>query len=192
LPNSFFTVIFLSQRDLAGVAVDGDDAAIGDVGDDLVLPERDPARPRGVPLVRHAGVGNPRERALVAGTRVDLVDRSPAVARVHEAVVDERVHLGLGAVLPHVLHAAERDAPHHPQILDVGPVDLRQLGVAETVVVPVHQEPVLRLVLGIEQPLLVDGERILAQERGRRRRDGERARQEGEESQVTAHRCLPL
>ena len=50
----------LVPDDLAVVAVDGDDAAVGQVGDHQVFPERDAARARRVALVRHAGVGDPR------------------------------------------------------------------------------------------------------------------------------------
>ena len=116
----------LVPDDLAVVAIDGDDAAVGQVGDDLVFPERDAARARRVAFVRHAGVGHPDELAAVGLARVDLVDRAPAVARVHEAVVDERVDLVLRAVLPDVLHAAERERPHHAQVLHVLAVDLRE------------------------------------------------------------------
>jgi hypothetical protein len=77
--------------------------------------------------VLHAGIGDPDEGALVRIARVDLVDRSPAVCCVHETVVDERVHLVFGAVLPDVLHAAERQRPHHAQVLDVLAVNLCQL-----------------------------------------------------------------
>ena len=67
---------------------------------------------------------------LFGVARVDLVERAPAVGRVHEAVVDQRIDLVLRAVLPDVLHAAERQRPDHPQVLDVLAVDLRQLRVA--------------------------------------------------------------
>ena len=50
--------------------------------------------------MRHARVGDPRELATVRVARVDLVDRAPPVARVHEAVVDERVDLVLGPFCP--------------------------------------------------------------------------------------------
>ena len=51
-----------SAEDLAVVALDRDDAAVRQVGDDQILPERDPARLRLVPLVLHARVGHPDTR----------------------------------------------------------------------------------------------------------------------------------
>ena len=160
--------------DLAVLAVDGDDAAVWQVGDHLVFPERDAARARHVAFVLDAGVGHPHEAAAARIARVDLVDGAPAVARVHEPVVDERVQLALGTVLSDVLHPAERHRPDHAQVLHVLPVDLRQLGVAERAVVAVHQQPVLRLVPGVDQAILVDGQRILGGQRGRRDGDGTR------------------
>ena len=101
----------LVPDDLAVVAVDRDDAAVRQVGDHEVFPQRDAARARNVAFVRHAGVGDPHELALVRVARVDLVDRAPAVGRVHEPVVDQRIDLVLRAVLSDVLHAAQRRAP---------------------------------------------------------------------------------
>src|SRR5262249_29077352 len=80
----------LVPHDLARVAVDRDDAPVRQVGDHLVFPQRDAARARQVALVPHAGIADPHELALVGIARVDLVDRAPAVARVHESVVDQR------------------------------------------------------------------------------------------------------
>ena len=89
---------------------------------------------------------------------VDLVDRAPAVGGIHEAVVDERIDFVLRAVLPDVLHAAERHRPDHPQVLDVVAVDLRELRIARRAVVAVHQQPVLRLVHRVVEPILADGD----------------------------------
>ena len=83
-----------------------------------------------LPSWLHAGIAGPDELALVRVARVDLVDRAPAVAGVHEAVVDERIDLALRAVLADVLHAAERERPHQPHVLDVVAVDLGELGIA--------------------------------------------------------------
>ena len=102
---------------------------------------------RQVAFVADAGIADPDELALVRVARVDLVDRAPAVAGIHEAVVDERIDLAFRAVLADVLHAAERERPHQPQVLDVVAVDLGELGIALRAVVAVHHEPVLRLVL---------------------------------------------
>ena len=108
--------------------------------------------------------------------RVDLVERAPAVGRVHEAVVDERIDLALRAVLSDVLHAAERQRPDHPQVLDVVAVDLRQLRIAGRRVVAVHHQPVLRLVLRVDQPVPVDRHRVLPDESCRRHRRDRDAR----------------
>ena len=182
----------LVPEDLAVLAVDGDDASVRQVGDDLVFPERDAARAGGVAFVRHARVGDPRELAAVRIAGVDLVDRAPPVAGVHEAVVDERIDLVLGAVLSDVLHAAERHRPHHAQVLDVLAVDLRQLRVAQRAVVAVHQQPVLRLVRGVDQPVLVDRQRVLAGKRSRRCDDGQGAGKRSQDRRAMAHGCLPL
>src|SRR5439155_6017763 len=98
----------LVPDDLAGVAVERDHAAVGEVGDHEVFPQRDAARARQVAFVAHAGIAHPDELALVGIARVDLVDRAPAVAGIHEAVVDQRIDLAFRAVLSDVLHAAER------------------------------------------------------------------------------------
>ena len=170
----------LVPHDLAVVAVDADDAAVRQIGDHEVFPQRDAARARNVALVRHAGVGDPHEFALVRIARVDLVDRAPAVGRVHEAVVDQRIDFVLRAVLADVLHAAQRHRPHDPQVFDVLPVDLGELRVARGAVVAVHHEPVLRLILRVEQPVPVDGHFVIggrclngaAADDGERKRDG--------------------
>src|SRR5262249_46419878 len=47
-------------------------------------------------------------------------------------------------------------------VLDVVAVDLGELGVALRAVVAVHHEPVLRLVLGVEQAFPVDGKFVLS------------------------------
>jgi hypothetical protein len=125
--------------------------------------------------VSNAEVIDPDELALVGSAGVDLIEPAPAVGRVHEPVVDQRVDLGLGAVLPHILHAAERHGPDHAQLLDIVAVDLGELGIALRAVVAVHHEPVLRLVLGIEQALLVHGYpigRVLRVQRQRAQRKG--------------------
>src|SRR5262249_32756985 len=54
-------------------------------------------------------------------------------------------------------------------VLEVGGVDLGEVGMALRAVIAVHHQPVLRLVLGVEQPLAVDGELVLRL-RGRQRR----------------------
>src|SRR6185312_17293141 len=95
----------LVPDDLAGVAVDGDHPAVGQVGDHQVVPQRDAARARDIALVANAGIADPDELALVRIAGVDLVDRAPAVGGVHEAVVDQRIDFVLRAVLADVLHS---------------------------------------------------------------------------------------
>jgi hypothetical protein len=114
-------------------------------------------------------VGDPDELALRRVARVDLVDRAPAVRRIHEAIVDERIDLALRTVLPDVLHAAERQGPDHPQVADVLAIDLRQLGIAGRPVIAVHQQPVLRLVHRVVEPILADGELVVGGKDERRR-----------------------
>src|SRR5207253_1132162 len=98
----------LVPDDLAGVAVERDHAAVGQDRDHQILPQRDAAGLRPVALVADARLAGPDKLALVGCAGVDLVDRAPAVAGVHEAVVDERVDFRLRPVLADVLHAAER------------------------------------------------------------------------------------
>src|SRR4029077_6762608 len=75
-------------HDLAAVAVDRNHAAVRQVGDNEVFPQRDASRLGNVAFMLDAGVRNPHELAVIAAAYVDLVDRPPAVARIHEAVVD--------------------------------------------------------------------------------------------------------
>jgi hypothetical protein len=82
-----------------------------------------------------------------------------------------------GPFCPDVLHPAERERPDHPQVLDVVAIDLRQLGVACRPVVAVHQQPVLRLVAGVDQTGLIDGQRVVGRKRRTERDDGDGADQ---------------
>src|SRR5207237_7517133 len=115
----------LVPDDFAAVAIDRDDAAVGQAADDEVFPQRDAARTRRVALVLYAGIGDPGERSLRRIARVDLVNRAPPIVRVHEAVVDERIDLVLRTVLADVLHPAERQRPDHAEVFHVVPIDLR-------------------------------------------------------------------
>src|SRR6516225_2091357 len=175
--ESFATAELVGARDLlvpddlARAAVDANDAAIGQVGDDEIFPERDAARPRHVALMLDTGIGDPDELASVRLAHVDLVERPPAVGGIHHAVVDERVYLVLGAVLPDILHSAERQRPDQPEVLDVVPIDLRQLRISGRPVVAVHHQPVLRLVQGVDQPVSVHGHGVLGGDDSRGRCD---------------------
>src|SRR6202030_303703 len=114
----------LVPYDLAAVAIDRDHPTVRQVGDDKVVPQRDAACLGDVALVLDARIRDPHDLAVIAAAHVDLVDRAPAVARVHEAVVDQRIDFVLRAVLTDILHAAQRHRPHHAQVLDIVTVDL--------------------------------------------------------------------
>ena len=73
LPNSLVAAIILSQTISPLSRLIGDHAAVGQVGDDQVFPERDAARARHVALVLHAGIGDPDELALVFGSRASIL-----------------------------------------------------------------------------------------------------------------------
>ena len=126
----------------------------------------------------HARVGHPDEVATVGLARVELVYSSPPVTRIHEPVVDKRVRLSLGTVLAGVLHPTERQRPDHPKLAYVVAVDRSEFREALRAVVAVHEEPVLRLVLRVDQPLLVHCDRILAANGRRPRRDPKRDNQQ--------------
>ena len=154
----------LVPDDFAGVAIDRDHAAIRKIRDDQVLPQRDASRARHVTLVLHARIGDPHKLAAGRRAEVDLVERAPPVGRVHHAVVDEGVDLVFRPVLPGVLQPAERHRPDHPEVLDVVAIDLREFGIPCRSVVAVHHQPVLRLVLGVDEALAVHGHRVLRAE----------------------------
>ena len=177
----------LVPHDLAVVAIDRDDAAIGQVGEDPVFPERDAARARLVAGVPHGGVSRPDNFPLVARRGVDLVDRAPAVGRVEHAVVDQHVHFGFRSVLTDVLHSAERHAPDHPEVLHVLPVDLRQLREAGVAVIAVHEQPVLLLVLGVDEPILAHRHLVSLALPDDERRAGDDAHQRHQHPRVCTH-----
>src|SRR5262249_9586739 len=67
-----------------------------------------------------------------------------------------RIDLVFRSVLADVLHAAKRERPDEPHLLDVVSGDLAEPGIAGSPIVAVHHEPVLRLVRGADQPFLID------------------------------------
>src|SRR5262249_35403455 len=146
----------LVPDDLARVAVERDHPTVRQVRDHEIFPECDAARARQIALVLHAGIADPDELALVRAAGVDLVDRAPAVAGIHEAIDDQRIDLAFRSILPDVLHAPERERPDESRLLDVVPIDLAEPGIAVGPVVAVHHEPVLRLVRRVHPPLLLD------------------------------------
>src|SRR5262249_20835184 len=85
--------------DFAGRLVDGEHAAVQCHRDHFVLPQGDAAvvdaaaRNIAGPGTVGAGVHLPLDRALLAGGRVDRIDRTPAVRHIHDAVLDQRGRL---------------------------------------------------------------------------------------------------
>ena len=103
---------FLSQTISPLSRLSAIDAAIRQVGDHEIFPQRDAAGAAGrLPSWRTPGSLTQTNSPLLRLARVDLVDRAPAVGGVHEAVVDQRIDLVLGAVLADILHAARAPAP---------------------------------------------------------------------------------
>jgi hypothetical protein len=140
-----------------------------------------------------AGVGDPHELAMIGIAGVDLVDRAPAVHGVHEPVVDERIDLVLGTILADILHAAQRQGPNKAQVLDVVPIDLGELGIPGRTIVAVHHQPVLRLVLRVDEPIAIDRHLVFSG-LGRLGESGERdAEQNGarDVDDAVTHSVLP-
>ena len=116
-------------------------------GDDEIAPQR-----RAAVRERHlllAGVHAPHDPAHVAGAAVDLVEHAPLVDDVEEAVLGER---GRFQVLVR-RGAADRDRIGELEVLDVRLVDLVERRVALRVIGAVVHQPVLRLVVGIDEPV---------------------------------------
>jgi hypothetical protein len=64
------------------------------------------------------------------------------------------------------------NAPNHAQVFDIVAIDLGELRIALRAVIAIHRRPVLRLVLGVEQALLVDGDLVGGVLRLRREAEG--------------------
>ena len=148
---------------LAVVLVGGDHAGgIVGGGDDQIPQQRGAAvRQRQLLL---SGVHAPDDAAHVARAHVDLVDHAPLVDDVEEAVLGQwrRLQIFVGR------RAADRDGVGELQALDVVLVDLVERRVALRVVGAVVHQPVLRLLVGIDEPIRshVAGERRTCRERG--------------------------
>ena len=149
--------------DLAGVLVGGDDASWIIGGGDDQIPQQRGAAVRQRQLLL-SGVHAPDDAAHVARTHVDLVDHPPLIDDVKEAVLGQRrrlqVLVGRGA--------ADRDCVGELEVLDVVLVDLVERRVALRVVGAVVHQPVLRLLVGIDEPIRshVAGESRKCRERG--------------------------
>ena len=155
--------------DLAGVLVGGDDAGrIVGGGDDEIAPQRGAAvRQRQLLL---PGVHAPDDAADVAGAHVDLVEHAPLIDDVEEAVLGQRRRLQILVAGG----AADRDRIGELEVLDVVLVDLVERRVALRVIGAVVHQPVLRLLVGIDEPIRrhVGGE-APGRSRARRRRRAE-------------------
>ncbi|MBM3507591.1 MAG: pentapeptide repeat-containing protein [Alphaproteobacteria bacterium] len=150
-------------QQLARLLVDAMHAPVERDRDDAVPPQRDSAvvdaaagdvaRPHLVDL----RIVLPHEVGAIAAAHVDLVDRAPAVRDVEEPILGDRRALEprrrIAAALRRHLTAEQ---PHHlgRQVLDVGAVDLAQVGKAMGRIIAVDHRPVLRLGVGVLQPRL--------------------------------------
>ncbi len=133
--------------DLAGLLVGRDHARrlVGD-RDDEIAPERD-AAVGFLPLLLR--VHAPDDAPDVAGAAVDLVDDAGGIRDVDEAVLDQRRRL-VEAVAD---GAAERHRVGELEALDVVLVDARERREALAVIGAVVHQPVLRLLVGVDEPL---------------------------------------
>jgi hypothetical protein len=91
----------------------------------------------------------PDDAADVPGGGVDLVEHAPGIGDVEEAVLGERCRLDEFTAVG----AGERHRIGEFQALDVGLVDAGERREALAVITAVVHQPVLRLLVGIEQPL---------------------------------------
>ena len=135
-------------RDLAGLLVGRNHARriIRD-RDDEVAPQR-----RAAVGERHlllARVHAPHDPPRLAGPPVDLVEHAPLIDDVEEAVLGERRRL---QVLVR-RGAADRDRIGELEVLDVRLVDPLERRVTLRVIGAVVHQPVLRLAVGIDEPL---------------------------------------
>ena len=183
--------------DLAGLLVRRDQAAVQRVGDHEIAPQRDAAvvdaaaRDGAGPVVVGLRVHLPDQRAFAA-VCVDLVDRAPAVGDVEEAVLGDRRALE-AAMRPDApaLDAAKLHGPGDVQALDVGGVDLVQVGEAVRREVLVMQQPVPLLLVCVHQAVL---RHLVCRARRRpgQQRERGRAREQNIAPTVTAVSHGPL
>ena len=133
-------------HDLAGGLVGGDDAGRRIGGrDDEIAPQGGAAVDR-LPLL--LGLHAPDDPAGIARGGVDLVEHAPGIGDVEEAVLRQRRRLvGLVAGA-----AAERDRIGELEVLDVALVDPVEGREPLAVIAAVVHQPVLRLLVGIEEP----------------------------------------
>ncbi len=164
----------LVPHHLAGLLVGGDHAAIERSDrEHQIAPQRHAAVAVALLL---AGVHLPHGASGFSRPHVDLVDDAPVVDDVHEAVLDQRRRLdGLVAV-----GAADRDREQQLEVLDVVLVDLLERREPLGIVAAVNHQPVLRLLVGICEPLIGHlGRGCAGDERRRRNRAGEQEAAQG-------------
>src|ERR1700722_11433266 len=99
------------------------------------------------------GVHLPQQEPLPA-MRINLVDRTPAVGNVHEAVFNDRRALK-AAMRPNAaaLDAAELHRPRDLQAFDIARVDLIEGGETLSAVIFMMRDPVLLLLVGFQEAL---------------------------------------
>src|SRR6266436_6169116 len=115
----------------AGRLVDGEHAPIERDGNHLVLPQRhaavvDPAAGDVAgPGAVGAGIHLPLDDALLAGSDIDRINRTPPVRHVHDAVLDDRGCFEVAeGIAPAALESAERNREHRLEVFDGVGVDL--------------------------------------------------------------------
>ena len=117
-----------------------------------------------------SGVHAPDDAAHVARAHVDLVDHAPLVDDVEEAVLGQRRRLQVFVGR----RAADGDRIGELEALDVVLVDLVERRVALRVIGAVVHQPVLRLLVGIDEPIRTSRRRQTpGRSRARRRRRAE-------------------
>ena len=140
-------IIELDRPDeFAGVGLGPQDLAIGRDRNDKVLIERDAT-------VRSNRIHDPGDSGLGRFPDVYPVDCAKPVDDEHRAVVDERCALmAPQRDFAQTLNAAKRHRESDAEILDVILVDLVELGIAMRGIVLIDHQPVLRLLIGVQQP----------------------------------------
>ncbi len=148
--------------DLAGFLVGRDQPSIQRMGNDEIAPQSDAAvidaatRHRTSPVTVRLGIHLPDQHAAAA-MRVDLVDRTPSIGDVEEAVLGNRRAFE-PAMAPDAaaFDTAEMHGPGDLQVLHVIAVDLLQRGEPVSRVILMMMKPVARLLVDVEQPFLID------------------------------------
>ena len=162
----------LAGRDDPGRVVGG--------GDHEVAPQRGAAVAL---LALLSGVHAPHDAADIAGAAVDLVEHPGGVGDVEKAVLGERGRHDIlvgGA-------AAERDGIGELEPLDVALVDAGEGREALTIIGAMVHQPVLRLLVGIDEPL----RRHVRSQCGPREHAAEEQRSP-DRTVASRHRVLPV